>query len=165
MFRFLSKMCDVLDSIFTYASCVLLLLVIIASSLQVFTRYVLNASMTGTEEFARFSFIWMSMLGCSVAVGRAAHPTITLIVDRMKGIYKKILIVGISILISLCALIWIVYGIEMVSVTTAMRSPILLVPMAYVYLAIPVGGLGILLHCIQQIIYIFAVPVHGTEGV
>jgi TRAP-type C4-dicarboxylate transport system permease small subunit len=164
MFKILSKMCDVLDLIFIYVGCLLLAAIIVASSLQVFTRYVLNASMIGTEEVARFSFIWMSMLGCSVAVGRAAHPTITLISDRMKGIYKKILTSVVFVLISLGALILIVYGIEMVSITTTSRSPILLVPTAYIYLAIPVGGLGILLHCIQQIIYVFAVPVHGRGG-
>lgn len=32
---------------------------------QVFSRYVLKASFSWTEEFARFSLIWMSVLGAA----------------------------------------------------------------------------------------------------
>ena len=47
------------------------LLILIA--LQVFTRYVLQASVPWTEEMARMVLVWAVMLGAAVAMERNEH--------------------------------------------------------------------------------------------
>lgn len=66
----IKKLNQAVDAVYMSISILLLIILVIASALQVFTRYVLNNSLVGTEEVARYCFIWMSMLGGSVCVGR-----------------------------------------------------------------------------------------------
>ena len=40
---------------------------------QVFSRYVLGTSFTWTEEFARFSLIWMTILGAAYLNAKREH--------------------------------------------------------------------------------------------
>ena len=145
------KTCSLLDKLFSWVAVLLLAVIIVASSLQVFTRYVMNASMIGTEELARFCFIWMSMLGGSICVGKSAHPAVTFIGDMLHGVSKKALGIFIQILIILCSLIFVYYGYRMFRVTGSQLSPTLGVRMSWVYLAIPIGGAGMILNALLNI--------------
>lgn len=145
------KTCGLMDKLFVWAAVLLLAVIIGASSVQVFTRYVMNASLIGTEELARFAFIWMSMLGGSVCVSRNAHPAVTFIGDFLHGNTKKALSTLIYILIILCSLIFIVYGYRMYKVTGYQLSPTLGIRMSLIYLAIPVGGVGMVANAILGI--------------
>lgn len=148
----LKKACALVDVLYTYTAIILLVIIIVASSWQVFTRYVLNSSAIGTEELARFSFVWMSMLGGSVCVGKKAHPAVTFLGDSLKGVPKRLLGVTIYILIVLCSLIFVAYGVQMVMITGTQMSPSLGVQMSLIYLSIPVGGAGMILHALSGIL-------------
>lgn len=145
----LKKACNLIDGLYTHITVILLGVIIAASSLQVFTRYVLNSSVTGTEELARFSFVWMSMLGGSICVGKGAHPAVTFVGDMLKGWAKRLLSITIYILIVLCSLIFVIYGVQMVMITGTQMSPSLGIPMSLIYLSIPVGGTGMILHAVS----------------
>ncbi len=145
-----------MDRLFVWTSVLLLAAIIIASSLQVFTRYVLNNSLIGTEELARFCFIWMSMLGGSVCVARNAHPAVTFAGDMLRGAPRKALSAVIFVLIILCSLIFVVHGYRMFVVTGNQFSPTLGVRMCWVYLAIPVGGAGMILNAALELMKLFS---------
>src|SRR5215472_12354227 len=51
--------------------------------LQVFCRYVLNASLSWSEELTRLLFVWLTFLGFGLAVQRGALPTIFVLGDRV----------------------------------------------------------------------------------
>ena len=131
---------------------VCLVVVIVAMIVQVFTRYVMNASMIGTEELGRFFFIWATMLGSSLCIPSGAHAVISLLNDSIRGKIKITHLIIIDILIMVMAVLLIVQGFKMVFVTMRQLSPILHVPMAYIYLAIPVGGVGIFLNVIHNLL-------------
>ena len=40
---------------------------------QVFSRYIIGTSFTWTEEFARFSLIWMTVLGAAYLKAKREH--------------------------------------------------------------------------------------------
>ena len=40
-------------------------IVLLVMAAQVVTRYVLNAPLTWSEEFSRYSFVWISYIGCA----------------------------------------------------------------------------------------------------
>jgi TRAP-type C4-dicarboxylate transport system permease small subunit len=50
--------------------------------LQVFMRYVVNNSLSWTEEMGRYLFIWLSWLGISAGEKRGEHIKITVLVDK-----------------------------------------------------------------------------------
>ena len=53
--------------------CLLLLSMTLVVSLQVVCRYLLGASLTWSEEFARYSLVWITFLGGSIALKKKAH--------------------------------------------------------------------------------------------
>ena len=65
MQNIIKKADALLNKAFTGLSVILLAVVIVATALQVFTRYIMNASLSGTDEVARFAFVWMSMMAVS----------------------------------------------------------------------------------------------------
>lgn len=150
----LRKIGKTIDGIFVAVALIFLTIIVVASSLQVFTRYVLQAAMTGTEELARYCFIWMSMLGGSVAVGRWAHPVVNVLTDRLNSAWNKYLHVFLNLLIISFCLIFIFYGSQIVATTTRQLSSTLHIPMSYVYLSIPLGGVGMIFNATLNILNI-----------
>lgn len=57
---------------------------------QVFSRYVLSAPSTMTDEMARFSMIWVGLLGAAYGVGAQSHLSIDLLTMNLRGKKKLI---------------------------------------------------------------------------
>jgi len=141
--------------VFEIVAAICIVVIIIATSIQVFTRYVLSSSMVGTEELARFCFIWATMLGASICVNHEAHAVVSFLPDKLKGKIKTNHAYLIQAFIIMAAGILIVQGVKMLGVTWNQLSPTLNVPMWIVYLAIPIGGIGIFMGAINNIIKIY----------
>ena len=52
-------------------------IVLIVMTCQVISRYIFNAPIAWSEEFARYSFVWISYFGCAYCVAVDAHTGIT----------------------------------------------------------------------------------------
>ena len=107
------KINGVIDKIYMTAAGILFIVLIISSTLQVFTRYFLNSSLVGTEELARYCFVWMSLLGGSIAVGRWAHTSISVIYDRLPPVPQKCMRIVHNILVLVLCYIFIKGGFTM----------------------------------------------------
>jgi uncharacterized RDD family membrane protein YckC len=57
--------------------------------LQVIFRYLLNLPLFWTEEFARYSLVWASLLGSAVAVKRGQHIAVTIFMDRLPKALRR----------------------------------------------------------------------------
>lgn len=140
--------------IYEQVSVVLLFLIVISTTVQVFTRFVLDAALVGTEEVARYSFIWASMLGAAICVSRFSHSTVSFIPDMLKGKVKDIHKIIVQVLIMILASIFIVQGYNMILITFKQLSPTLNIPMWLIYLAIPVGGVAMVIGSLCNILNI-----------
>lgn len=58
-------------------------IVLVVMTCQVISRYLLNAPLAWSEEFARYSFVWISYIGCAYCVGVDGHTSITALVDKL----------------------------------------------------------------------------------
>lgn len=58
-------------------------LMVAAIFFQIIMRFVFNNSLSWSEEFGKFMFIWISWLGISIGQRRNEHIKITLAVDRL----------------------------------------------------------------------------------
>jgi TRAP-type C4-dicarboxylate transport system permease small subunit len=79
-------------------------ILIIACVLQVFTRFVLNSSLSWTEELARYTFIWSNMLGAVLCTKNKSNAKVTVITDNISE-SKQI------VLSRICDVISIIIGI------------------------------------------------------
>ena len=148
----LHKLNHAVDLIYMVAAGIVFIVLIVASSLQVFTRYVLNASLVGTEELARYCFIWMSLLGGSIAVGRWAHTSISVLYDLLSGVPKKGVFCLQNAFVIVLSVILIAGGITMMMATANQSTPTLHIPRWVIYLAVPLSGAGMCLHAVEHIL-------------
>lgn len=134
---------------------VFLALMSIIIVLQVFFRYVLNNSLSWSEELARYLFIWMIYIGISYGVKLDKHICVDAVYTFMpKGIKRGYAIVA-YILFLIFAVSIIYYGILVVGmqITSGQVSPAMGLPMQYVYAAPVVGMVLTVIRLIQKIYY------------
>lgn len=151
MWAVLRRLSAAVNKIAIYVCIVMFVMVILNCSLQVFTRYVINAALPWTEELARFSFVWMSLLGGSVCVKHKSHAVVTVIINYLPDNVRSKFILVADALVLFGAVLMIVQGWKMVAVTGRQLSPAMYLPMSYVYLSVPISGLAIFVHKISDI--------------
>jgi TRAP-type C4-dicarboxylate transport system permease small subunit len=119
--------------------------------LQVVFRYVLRQPLFWSEELPRYLLIWISFLAAALAQKHEAHINITLLVTRLSPRLQQARRI-LANLVMLGFLGVLVYSGSLVaSITAHHRSTALQIPMALVYLALPVGSALMILYLILQI--------------
>ena len=122
-----------ISSLFMFAMFVVVMLGIIA-------RYVLAIPIFWTDELSRFLMFYVVMLGGSLAIREDSHPSLTFVTDRMPKKMKSIWDIGLQILIIICLLVIVIYGIEQVLDSTIKKSAGLRLSYSVVYFGFPLGG-------------------------
>jgi len=121
---------------------------------QVFSRYILNTSFAFTEELARFSLIWLSVLGAAYLSGKRQHLSMDFLYNKFSEKDKKRALIFIEICISLFALIvMVIGGFNLVYITLHLDqlSGTLRIPLGYIYAIMPVSGILIFLFSIYHL--------------
>lgn len=108
--------------------------------LQVFTRYVMQAGLTWTEEVARMILVWTVMLGAAVAMERNEHYMITVLSARFQGAFRTWVLVVTNVLglVFLVALVY--YGSLYMAANMKVTFVATGVSRGWVYMALPVGA-------------------------
>jgi C4-dicarboxylate transporter DctM subunit len=117
----------------------LLVWTVLIALVQVFFRYVLNASLSWPEEMARFAFVWFVFLGAAMVTRRARHIVIDLLPRSLGPGPLRVHAVAVRIISASVAAFLLVYGGDLVLKSTYV-SPALQWPYTYVYLAVPTGA-------------------------
>jgi TRAP-type C4-dicarboxylate transport system permease small subunit len=121
---------------------------------QVFSRYVLNTSFSWTEELARFSLIWLSILGAAYLNARREHLSMDFLYGKFSDANRKKLSILIEILVFLFALIVMVIGGSNLVYTTLhleQLSGTLRIPLGYIYAIMPFSGFLIMCFSLYHI--------------
>ncbi|QXO16422.1 TRAP transporter small permease [Vibrio ostreae] len=118
---------------------------------QVFSRYVLNAPSTTTDELARFLFIWVGLLGAAYTLGQKRHLAIELLEQILENNPVKIglLRLVVNIISIIFASVIMIYGggkLMLQTLASGQVSPALSLQMGYVYSAIPLSGIFMLIY-------------------
>ncbi len=80
---------------------VFMTLMVINISLGVFFRYVLNNSLSWTEELGRYFMIWAGFLGMSLALKEDLHVSVLFFIDKLPPRMRRI-VVFIDDLVVMC---------------------------------------------------------------
>ena len=155
-------MTRILSGIATVLLSVMTLLVLY----QVFTRYVLNRPAAFTEELVRYFLIWTGFVGAAYAFITREHMCLVLVRDSLSPKKRRILMIGIDVLILVFAVFVItIGGFKLAMSATKVFSALLGIPRSLVYAMAPVSGLFII---VAQIINIYedvtGIEIGGNES-
>lgn len=109
--------------------------------LQVFCRYVLNASLSWSEELTRLLFVWLTFVGFGVAVERDALPTIFVLGDRVANRKAAAALNALRDAASFAvAALMAIYGFGLAKAVATIPTPALGVSVGWFPLAVGSGG-------------------------
>ncbi len=114
---------------------------------QVFSRYVIQSPSAFTDELSRYLLIWLGMLGAAYVAGQNNHLAIDILPQRLVGEPKRRLMVVIHLVIVAFVLpVMVLGGGNLVYITFVLeqKSAALDLPLAYVYIIIPISGILVL---------------------
>jgi TRAP-type C4-dicarboxylate transport system permease small subunit len=134
------------------AVCLLLMVVLsVDLMLGVFSRYVLAATFTWYDEIARAAFVWVVFLGAAVGVKRGAHFRLHLVVDLLPRSFQRaaqalawLVAIGFSAVL-------IQQGWAFMELGRVQTLPVSGVSKAWVYAAMPVGGVLIIVYTLPRL--------------
>ena len=142
-----------------------LFVMLIICTLQVFYRYVLEQSLSWSEECARYIFVWIVWVAAAYATKRMRHLRITFL--------KEVAPAGKQWIFDLFSLIMmlvfaVIFGFTAVQVTlrvaeTGQLSPAMLLPMWIPYMSVPVGVILLGFRSVQNIWHLLREHLH-KEG-
>lgn len=120
---------------------------------QVFSRYVLAAPSSFTDELAGFLLIWVGLLGAAYVAGKNEHLAIDLMLQKMKGVKRRRLQNIINAIVGVFALFVMVVGGTWLVYTRfylGVKSAALALPLGYVYLILPISGILVIYYVIDN---------------
>ncbi|MEM7485492.1 MAG: TRAP transporter small permease [Bacteroidota bacterium] len=121
---------------------------------QVFTRYVTGTPSSFTDELARYLMIWIGVLGAAYVSGRNLHVAIDILPTRSNEKTQVKLKVIVTLLVILFVFVAFVIGgsrLVYISYVLGQRSPALQLPLAAVYIILPISGLLIMYYKISDL--------------
>jgi TRAP-type transport system small permease protein len=137
-----------LNGVVKYATAFLLAAMTILVFLQVVFRYLLDYPLAWSEETASFSFVWMSLLGASVALRHGDHPSLDVLFRFFPVPVKKWVQILIHLAIIFVLTVLLIYGFKLALMMKAQVTAALHYSVAYVYAVLPVSALIMLVHTV-----------------
>lgn len=122
---------------------------------QVASRFIIGTPSSFTDELARYLMIWVGILGAAYVSGRNMHVAIDVLPRRFSPpTQKRLMLVVRLLIIFFCLTAMVIGGSRLVYITYVLgqNSPALQVPLAVVYMVIPVSGVLIIYYKISDIL-------------
>ncbi len=140
----MTRLRNLIDNLLSRALVLIMTAMVLNVLWQVFSRYVLGTPSSFTDELARYLMIWLGVLGAAFVAGKNMHVAIDVLPSRASAPVRRRLRQAVCwVILLFCFFGLVVGGGRLVYVTYLLEqySPALQVPLAYVYLVIPLSGL------------------------
>ena len=126
-------------------SCVLSIALIVSTS--IFFRYVLNDSITWSEEIAKYLMVWMVFVGAPVAMIQSRHIAIEIFPNLFRPRIRALIFLIVNLLIVVTMAFWTYRGFTYtMGGMSQVMSSFDKIPLGVVFASIPFGS------CIMMII-------------
>ena len=138
-----------LNRVLEFILIIVLGVMVLNVSWQVFSRYVLANPSSFTDELARYLMIWLGVIGTAYVSGKRLHVAIDFFPSQLNlSLQKTMQKIIISIIILATFLIFIFGGSRLVFLTYILgqKSAALQIPLYIVYLCIPLSGACIIFY-------------------
>ena len=124
-------------------------------AVEVFFRYVLNASISWYDEFAGYLLVWVTFWGAVLALDRGRHIGFETVLERFPILAQKLTMTIVYLLLITLQMVLVYYGWMLTTQLTGETAITLPVPIGLVYVVIPVTGAMMLLICFMRIVQIW----------
>lgn len=143
----------IVDRVTAFLTCSLMVSMVLVACWQVFTRFVLNSPSTLSEEFMRYSLIWLTMLGSAYAYGKKKHLAVVFVARKIPKKYKFYVDMLVEIIVLAFILVILIYGgSQAYQNSVGQVSSALGLPTQYLYLSLIVSGVLFLFYAAIHII-------------
>ncbi len=132
-----------LDQFLRVSIALLMGIMVVNVTWQVFSRYVLGDPSSFTDELARYSMIWLGLLGAAYVSGKNGHLAIDILSAKLQGKslkYLQLFIHGLVIFFGISVLIWGGGNLVFISQLLQQKSATLQVPLSWIYGVVPISG-------------------------
>lgn len=150
----MNRLIDIIDRCLEWIMVSLMAVLVVDVTWQVVSRYLLGEASSFSEEIARYLLIWIGLLGSSYAYRKKMHLAFDLVTNKVTGRIKfwmELVIHACIIFFSVVVLI--IGGWYLVQLTWELNqlSASLQISLSYVYFALPLSGLLMVLYAIYFI--------------
>jgi TRAP-type C4-dicarboxylate transport system permease small subunit len=120
--------------------------------LQFFTRYVLNDSLSWTEEIARYGLMWVTFIGGIMVTRRNTHIAVELMSNLMKpGPARVALLIFIDVVKLVFLALLAYFSLTITERMDSQRMTVFDLPMSYVYAGVALGCIGMFVRQAQNV--------------
>ena len=131
-------------------------------ALQVVAR-LMKISLPWTEELSRFLLVWLTFLGCTLAIYRKSHLSVNFVVDMMPAKLQKVCHIFTRLVMIVFFTIVLVYGARLSAISMKNLSTTLSWPMGIVYAVLPFSALLADYYVIVDMLGLFGMDVPDYE--
>jgi TRAP-type C4-dicarboxylate transport system permease small subunit len=162
----LDRLLAAMNRIFEGLIAVLFFAIVIVGGLQVFNRFVLNQSLSWSEEFMVYANVWMVFLAIPVAYSRGSHIGMNLFVKGLSARAQSALALVVDLLWLVLATAIVVYTFVVMGVASNQTSPAMGLRIDRVYLSLVVGWSYVALLALRKVAgaVLFLRSGQATEG-
>lgn len=143
---------DRLDRVAEWLVAALVATMVVAGVLQIVNRFVLNISLSWSEELQRYLHIWIVFLAVPIGYRRGAHLGMNMLLERLPVLAQRGLVIVQELLwlVLAVAIAW--FATRIMAVAQNQTSSSLGVTMDKVYLAQVVGGTYLAVIAIRRLV-------------
>jgi TRAP-type C4-dicarboxylate transport system permease small subunit len=149
------KIRDTIDKILANFLVIIMAVMVLNVLWQVASRFLLGTPSSFTDELARYLMIWVGILGAAYVSGKNMHVAIDVLPSRLsEGTQKKFKFIVRWLIILFCLTAMVIGGSRLVYITYVLdqKSAALQLPLAVVYMVIPISGILIIYYKISDIL-------------
>ncbi|MDY4031437.1 MAG: TRAP transporter small permease [Pyramidobacter sp.] len=132
---------------------------------NVLTRYVFKVSMAFSEELTLYLFVWVTMMGASIAFREGSNMAVSFFYDHFNGKWKKIMTVLSSILSLIFFAVLLYFGVHEVidEIELNVTTEAIELPVWWFTGAVPVCSVCIIYRIISWTRFLLRKPSKGRE--
>ena len=141
----------------------LLAIMVVNVTLAVIARYVLQNSLSWSEEFGRYMMVWCGFLGCSIAIRDDSHVGVSMVVDLCPPALRKFMIVLNKVVVAVFIIVVFVTSLKHLNTLSIQKSSALEIPMILPYLSVTIGMALMFLENLRRIADVIKKPIEAPK--
>ena len=148
----IGKWLDPVHKAVAFSIAAIFALMVIVGFFQVANRYLLNSSLSWSEEFQKFAHIWLICLTIPVAYKNSAHLGMDIIYRKLSARYQFLFNQLVNILWLFFGALMSVYSMKLIMVAMGQMSPGLGISMGWVYSGLFIGNVYLIITAVQKLL-------------